>query len=149
VISINGSGAAPHRAPTGTGQYALARDQLSAVESLMFTLKQGFDFGEVAPGLGRSWRLLEALANLCHLARVRQGREAAAKNDDERTPPRPGVSEPLLGSAPKTGDRMALLCARQPNARFRPRGSPCNRDDALVAARSSLPDPQRGSSRSP
>jgi hypothetical protein len=38
-------------------------------------------------------------------------------------------------------------CARDsPTLRFRPRGSPCNRD-ALVAARSSLPDPQRGSSR--
>jgi hypothetical protein len=48
----------------------------------------------------------------------------------------------------KTGDRMALLCARQPQ-RSDSAGSPPLQCDALVAARSSLPDPQRGSSRSP
>lgn len=50
VISING---AKGRALTADADwesdaYAAARDQRSAVESLMFTLKHGYDFGEVA-----------------------------------------------------------------------------------------------------
>jgi IS5 family transposase len=74
------------RADWNSDEYVLARDQRSAIESLMFTLKQGFDFGEVARrGLvAAHGELLEkALAyNLCHLTRMRQAKEAA-KNDDE------------------------------------------------------------------
>jgi IS5 family transposase len=90
VISINGSKgrALTARADWNTDEYALARDQRSAVESLMFTLKQGFDFGEVARrGLvAAHGELLEkALAyNLCHLARMRPAKEAAARTHDER-----------------------------------------------------------------
>lgn len=89
VISINGS---KGRALTAcadwtSDEYVLARDQRSAMESLMFTLKQGFDFGEVARrGLvAAHGELLEkALAyNLCHLARMRRAMEADAKSDDE------------------------------------------------------------------
>ena len=93
VISINGSKgrALTARADWNSDEYALARDQRSAIESLMFTLKQGFDFGEVARrGLGAAHgELLEkALAyNLCHLARMRRAKEeqakAAANGDDE------------------------------------------------------------------
>jgi IS5 family transposase len=89
VISINGSKgrALTARADWNSDEYALARDQRSAMESLMFTLKQGFDFGEVARrGLvAAHGELLEkALAyNLCHLARMRRAMEAEAKNDDE------------------------------------------------------------------
>jgi hypothetical protein len=89
VISINGSKgrALTARADWNSDEYALARDLRSAVESLMFTLKQGFDFGEVARrGLvAAHGELLEkALAyNLCHLARMRWAK-AAAKSDDER-----------------------------------------------------------------
>jgi hypothetical protein len=88
VISINGSKgrALTARADWNSDEYVLARDQRSAIESLMFTLKQGFDFGEVARrGLvAAHGELLEkALAyNLCHLTRMRQAKEAA-KNDDE------------------------------------------------------------------
>jgi hypothetical protein len=93
VISISGSKgrALTARADWNSDEYALARDQRSAIESLMFTLKQGFDFGEVARrGLDAAHgELLEkALAyNLCHLARVRRAREAAAKCDDEHALP--------------------------------------------------------------
>ena len=52
----------------------------------MFTLKQGFDFGEVARrGLAAAHgELLEkALSyNLCHLARLRRAKEAAAESDE-------------------------------------------------------------------
>ena len=88
VISINGSKGRALTAPADwdSDEYALARDQRSAVESLMFTLKQGFDFGEVARrGLAAVYgELLEkALAyNLCHLARMRHARKAM--RDDER-----------------------------------------------------------------
>ena len=87
VISINGSKgrALTARADWNSDEYVLARDQRSAMESLMFTLKQGFDFGEVARrGLvAAHGELLEkALAyNLCHLARMRRAIEAAAKSD--------------------------------------------------------------------
>jgi Transposase DDE domain len=85
VISINGSKgrALTARADWNSDEYALARDQRSAIESLMFTLKQGFDFGEVARrGLDAAYgELLEkALAyNLCHLARTRLQKEQAAR----------------------------------------------------------------------
>ena len=77
VVSISGS---KGRALTAdddwnSDQYILARDKRSAVESLMFTLKQGFDFGEVARrGLDNVYgELLEkALAyNICRTARIR------------------------------------------------------------------------------
>lgn len=80
VISINGSKgrALIARADWDSDEYAEARDMRSAVESLMFTLKQGFDFGEVARrGLAAvHGELLEkALAyNLCHMVRTRLAR---------------------------------------------------------------------------
>ena len=86
VVSINGSKgkALTARADWNSDAYVDARDMRSAVESLMFTLKQGFDFGEVARrGLGAvHGELLEkALAyNLCHMVRVRR---ALATLDDE------------------------------------------------------------------
>jgi len=57
-------------------EYREARDLRSAVESLMFTLKQGFDFGEVARrGLSsvHAELLEKALAyNLCHSVRFKK-----------------------------------------------------------------------------
>ncbi len=86
VRSING---AKGRALTDPGDwdsepYAGARGQRSAVESIMYTLKYGYNFGEVARrGLEAVYgELLEkALAfNLCHLARARRAAtEAAAR----------------------------------------------------------------------
>lgn len=92
VISINGSKgrALTARADWNSDEFADARDLRSAVESLMFTLKQGFDFGEVARrGLSAAHgELLEkALAyNLCHLVRLRKAavaKAAAAKAEEE------------------------------------------------------------------
>jgi hypothetical protein len=89
VISINGSKgrALTAHADWNSDEYALARDQRSAIESLMFTLKQGFDFGEVARrGLDAvHGELLEkALAyNFCHLARIRRAKKAAVHSDNE------------------------------------------------------------------
>lgn len=83
VVSINGAKgrALTDRADWNSDEYADARDVRSAVESLMFTLKQGFEFGQVARrGLAAAHAdLLEkALAyNLCRMARLRQ--VAAAK----------------------------------------------------------------------
>ena len=50
VVSINGAKgrALTAHADWDSDEYALARDKRSAVESLMFTLKQGFHFGQVA-----------------------------------------------------------------------------------------------------
>jgi hypothetical protein len=50
VISINGAKgrALTSRADWESDAYADARDKRSAIESLMFTLKESFDFGEVA-----------------------------------------------------------------------------------------------------
>jgi IS5 family transposase len=50
VISINGAKgrALTSRVEWESDPYADARDKRSAIESLMFTLKHGFDFGEVA-----------------------------------------------------------------------------------------------------
>jgi IS5 family transposase len=82
VISING---AKGRALTScvdwdSDTYAEARDKRSAVESLMFTLKDGFDFGEVARrGLDavHAELLEKALAyNIC--TTVRRRKDAAA-----------------------------------------------------------------------
>ena len=77
VISISGAKGAALTAQDdwSSDEYVLARDQRSAVESLMFTLKQGFHFGEVARrGLVQvHGELLEkAIAcNLCHMVRTR------------------------------------------------------------------------------
>jgi IS5 family transposase len=91
VISINGAKgrALTARADWNSDEYALARDQRSAVESLMFTLKQGFDFGVVARrGLvAANADLLEkALAyNTCHMPRVRARLAAySAADPDEQ-----------------------------------------------------------------
>ena len=92
VISINGSKgrALTARADWNSDEYVLARDQRSAIESLMFTLKQGFDFGEVARrGLAAAHgELLEKVLayNLCHLARMRRAKAAAAKSDEQALP---------------------------------------------------------------
>jgi IS5 family transposase len=89
VISMNGSKghAIAERAAWNSDAYAEARDLRSAVESLMFTLKQGFDFGEVARrGLSAAYgELLEkALAyNLCHMVRTRRARAAAVPRNEE------------------------------------------------------------------
>ena len=78
VVSINGAKgrALTARADWNSDEYLDARNLRSAVESLMFTLKQGFDFGEVARrGLSSVYaELLEkALAyNLCHSARLKK-----------------------------------------------------------------------------
>jgi hypothetical protein len=91
VISINGAKgrALTARADWNSDEYALARDQRSAVESLMFSLKQGFDFGVVARrGLAAAHAdLLEkALAyNTCHMVRVR-ARLAAHSGADPDEP---------------------------------------------------------------
>lgn len=78
IISING---AKGRALTALAdwdseEYHEARDLRSAVESLMFTLKQGFDFGEVARrGLSsvHAELLEKALAyNVCHSVRLKK-----------------------------------------------------------------------------
>jgi IS5 family transposase len=92
IISINGAKgrALTARADWNSDEYALARDKRSAVESLMFTLKQGFDFGVVARrGLAAAHaELLEkALAyNICHMVRIRIAIQRAVEPDDERVP---------------------------------------------------------------
>jgi hypothetical protein len=94
VISINGSKgrALTARADWTSEEYVQARSQRSAIESLMFTLKQGFDFGEVARrGLDAAYgELLEkALAyNLCHMVRTRLAKDEADRREgSEDTPP--------------------------------------------------------------
>lgn len=90
VISINGSKgrALTAHADWESEAYAEARSQRSAIESLMFTLKQGFDFGVVARrGLSAAYgELLEkALAyNVCHMVRVRRRRVSEVEEDCER-----------------------------------------------------------------
>ena len=89
VISINGAKgrALTARADWNSDAYAQARDDRSAVESLIFTLKQGFDFGEVARrGLNAAHgELLEkALAyNICHMVRTRRALQDAATTTDD------------------------------------------------------------------
>lgn len=84
VISINGSKgrALTARADWESAEYNRARDQRSAVESLMFTLKQGFDFGDVARrGLAAAYaELMEKVLayNLCRVARMRRDISEAA-----------------------------------------------------------------------
>jgi len=87
VISINGAKgrALTARADWTRDDYAEARDLRSAVESLIFTLKQGFDFGYVArrglaPAHGE-W-LEKALAyNICRMVRKRRADDATAHAD--------------------------------------------------------------------
>jgi hypothetical protein len=89
VLSINGSKgrALTARADWHSDEYSDARDLRSGIESLMFTLKQGFDFGEVARrGLAAvHGELLEkALAyNLCHVVRRR---DAVGQHDPDAMP---------------------------------------------------------------
>jgi hypothetical protein len=92
VISING---AKGRALTSTADwdsdlFGEARNKRSAVESLMYTLKQGFDFGEMARrGLMAVYgeMLEKALAyNICVTTRLR--REAAQAAMTDSTPVR-------------------------------------------------------------
>ena len=89
VISINGSKghALTPQTAWDSDDYILARDRRSAIESLLFTLKQGFHFGTVARrGLSAVYgELLEkALAyNLCHFVRLRQRAQARARRDGE------------------------------------------------------------------
>ncbi len=90
IISINGAKGRALTSPADwdSDAYAQARNKRSAVESLMFTLKHGFDFGEVARrGLSAVYaELLEkALAyNICVTVRLR--REAAAAATAENAP---------------------------------------------------------------
>jgi hypothetical protein len=78
VISINGAKGRALTSPADweSDIFGEARDKRSAVESLMYTLKQGFDFGEVARRglLAVHAELLEkALAyNVCLTARLRR-----------------------------------------------------------------------------
>ncbi len=89
VPSINGSKgkALTSAADWSSDEFAQARDCRSAIESLMYTLKQGFHFGEVARrGLAAvHGELLEkALAfNLCHMARTRRALAARVEPDDD------------------------------------------------------------------
>lgn len=89
VISING---AKGRALTSAADwdsdlYADARNNRSAIESLMFTLKHGFDFGEVARrGLSavHAELLEKALAyNICVTARLRKAVAVSAISTGE------------------------------------------------------------------
>lgn len=86
VVSINGSKGKALTACTDweSEEYSDARKMRSAVESLMFTLKEGFNFGEVARrGLAPvHGELLEKVLayNLSHMVRVRR---SLAMVDDE------------------------------------------------------------------
>jgi hypothetical protein len=66
--------------------YAAARNMRSAVESLMFTLKQGYHFGEVARRgrvPARAEMLEKALAyNICQIVCLRRAAETAATPDE-------------------------------------------------------------------
>lgn len=90
VISINGSKgrALTKRSDWNSDDYALARDARSGIESLMYTLKQGFNFDEVARrGLDAAHgELLEkALAyNFCHVARMRRANADAQQQEADR-----------------------------------------------------------------
>lgn len=89
VRSINGSKGKKLTAKRDwdRDEYAEARDLRSAIESLMFTIKQGFGFGVVARrGLQNVYgELLEkALAyNLCQRMRIRLARESQERDVDD------------------------------------------------------------------
>lgn len=83
VVSVSGS-KGKHITPPDewdSEEYAVARDDRSAVESLMFTIKQGFDFGRVARrGLANvEAELLEKVLayNFCRMASSRRAALAA------------------------------------------------------------------------
>lgn len=88
IVSINGSKgrALTAAADWNSDEHVEARALRSAAESLIFTLKQGFAFGEVARrGLSAAYaELLEkSLAyNLCQIVRKREA-AAARKRDEE------------------------------------------------------------------
>jgi len=90
VISINGAKGRALTSPADweSDVFGEARDKRSAVESLMYTLKQGFDFGEVARrGLLAVYaELLEKVLayNVCVTVRLR--REAAHAATTENAP---------------------------------------------------------------
>jgi len=87
VVSISGSKGKALTADADwiSDAYAEARDMRSAVESLMFTIKQGFHFGEVARRglLAVHNELLEKVLayNLCHLTRMRRAKALAASRE--------------------------------------------------------------------
>ena len=89
VVSINGAKgrALTDGAAWNSDAYRDARALRSGIESLMFTLKQGFDFGEVARrGLSsvHAELLEKALAyNLCHSARLKERAADARGVNDE------------------------------------------------------------------
>jgi hypothetical protein len=89
ILSLSGSKgrALTAAADWDSDDYEQARDLRSAVESLMFTLKQGFHFGEVARrGLSAAYAdLLEkALAyNTCRTIRLRQVRAAEVEAESQ------------------------------------------------------------------
>lgn len=90
VISINGAKGRALTSPADweSDAFGQARDKRSAVESLMYTLKQGFDFGEVArrglPAV-HAELLEKALAyNVCATVRLR--RQAALETTREGSP---------------------------------------------------------------
>ena len=90
IISINGAKGRALTSPADweSDVYGEARDKRSAVESLMYTLKQGFDFGEVARRglLAVHAELLEKVLayNVC--VTVRRRREAAHAATTESAP---------------------------------------------------------------
>lgn len=84
VVSVSGA-KGKHITPAAewdSEEYAEARDDRSAVESLMFTIKQGFDFGRVARrGLSNvEAELLEKVLayNFCRMASSRRAVQEAA-----------------------------------------------------------------------
>ena len=93
VVSINGSKgrALTARADWKSDEYADARALRSAAESLIFTLKQGFAFGEVARrSLSAAYaELLEkSLAyNLCQIVRKREAAEARKRDEEHALAP--------------------------------------------------------------
>jgi IS5 family transposase len=93
TVSINGSKGRALTAPAdwNSDEYADARALRSAAESLIFTLKQGFAFGEVARrGLPAAHgELLEkALAyNLCQIVRKREAAEARKRDEEHALAP--------------------------------------------------------------
>jgi IS5 family transposase len=93
IVSINGSKgrALTAAADWNSDEYVEARALRSAAESLIFTLKQGFAFGEVARrGLSAAYaELLEkSLAyNLCQIVRKREAADARKRDEEHALAP--------------------------------------------------------------
>jgi hypothetical protein len=93
IVSINGSKgrALTAAADWNSDEYVEARALRSAAESLIFTLKQGFAFGEVARrGLSAAYaELLEkSLAyNLCQIVRKREAAEVRKRAEENALAP--------------------------------------------------------------